>query len=201
MEVRDLDRLVEAVAFRELLRTRSPVAPATLVAAIGGDEAAVGRTIAAVADAGHLRLSAGGDVVGSAGLSVVPSRHQLTVEGERFWTWCAWDAVGILAALGASGLVESRDPRSGRPVEVAFHEGQPDATPAVIFMVELPTFRSAHDEWCPLVNLFESDASARDWAAASGVAGSVVTVAEASARGTRRWGPLVQELASPPPSP
>ena len=191
MEVQDLDRLVEAVAFRELLSTRAPVAPATLVAAIGMDEATVGRTIAAVADAGHLRLSADGDVVGSAGLSVVPSRHLLTVEGERYWTWCAWDAVGILAALGASGLVQSRDPQSGRPVEVAFHDGQPGPTPAVIFMVDLPTYSSAHDEWCPLVNLFESDATAGDWADASGLAGSVVTVAEAASRGARRWGPLV----------
>jgi alkylmercury lyase len=191
MEVRDPSRLVEAAAFRELLRTRAPVGAAALGAAVGMDDAAVGRTIAEVAGAGHLRLSDCGDVVGSAGLSVVPSRHQLTVEGAQFWTWCAWDAVGILAALGASGLVQSRDPRSGRPVEVAFHEGRPGATPAVIFMVDLPAYTSAHDEWCPLVNLFESDASAREWASASGHAGSVLTVAEAASRGATRWGPLL----------
>jgi len=191
MEVGDLDRLVEAAAFRELLRTRSPVATGTLAAVVGVDEAAVRRTVGTVAAAGHVRLSEDGDVVGAAGLSVVPSRHLLTIEGLQFWTWCAWDAVGILAALGASGLVQSRDPRSGRPVEVAFRGGRPGATPAVIFMAELETFTSAHDEWCPLVNLFESETSAQEWGAATGTAGSVLTVAEAASRGAMRWAPLV----------
>jgi len=195
MEVRDLDRLVEAAAFRELLRTEAPAAVGTLASAVGVDEAAIRRATAELATAGHVRLSRAGEVVGSAGLSVVPSRHELTVEGRRFWTWCAWDAVGILAALGASGLVRSRDPRSGRPVEVAFRQGRPDASEAVIFMVDLPAFTSAHDEWCPLVNLFESEASARDWAAGAGVSGEVLAVAEAAARGALRWAPLVEAPA------
>jgi alkylmercury lyase len=196
MEVRDLDRMIEAVAFRALLSTRAPVPMDTLVAALGMDGTAVRRATAAIADAGHLRLADGGDVVGSAGLSVVPSRHELIVDGDRFWTWCAYDAVGILAALGASGLVQSRDPHSGRAVQVAFREGQPGASPAVIFMVELPAYTSAHDEWCPLVNLFESDASAREWAVATGLAGSVLTVAEAASRGAKRWGPLAPTSGS-----
>lgn len=195
MEVRDLDRLVEAAAFRELLRTQAPAATGTLASAVGVEETVIRQATASLATAGHVRLSDVGDVVGSAGLSVVPSRHLLTVEGQRFWTWCAWDAVGILAALGASGLVQSRDPRSGRPVEIAFREGRPDASEHVIFMVELPAFTSAHDEWCPLVNLFESAASARDWAAGSGVAGSVLTIEEAAERGAKRWAPLVEASA------
>jgi hypothetical protein len=195
MKATELDRLIEAAAFRELLRTRTPVAPSALATAVGADQTAVRQASEALARAGHLRLSDSGDVVGSAGLSVVPSRHQLTVEGVRFWTWCAWDAVGILAALGAFGQVLSRDPRTGHPLEVVFRRGRPDATAAVIFMVELPAVGSAYDEWCPLVNLFESDASARDWAEASGVAGSVLTVAEAASRGARTWAPLVDASA------
>lgn len=195
MEVRDLDRVVEAAAFRELLRTQAPASASTLASVTGVEESEIRRTTAALATAGHVRVSDAGDVVGSAGLSVVPSRHLLTIEGQRFWTWCAWDAVGILAALGASGLVQSRDPRSGSAVEVAFQQGRPDASETVLFMVELRTFTSAHDEWCPLVNLFESDASARDWAAASGVDGSVLTIAEAAERGARRWAPLVEAPA------
>jgi alkylmercury lyase len=195
MEGMDLDRLIEAAAFRELLRTRAPAPLSALATAVGMEEAGVRRAAAGLACGGHIRLSDDGDVVGSAGLSVVPSRHELAIGGRQFWTWCAWDAVGILAALRASGVVTSRDPRSGRRLQVVFNDGLPGDTPAVIFMVELTTYTSAHDEWCPLVNLFESDASARAWAAASGRSGSVVTVAEAAARGATRWAPLVTPAA------
>jgi alkylmercury lyase len=197
MKVLDLDEPIEAAAFRQLLRTQAPVTTAALAAALGAQEVAIGQAVAALAHRGHVRLADGGDVVGAAGLSIVRSRHELVIEGRQFWTWCAWDAVGILAALRAAGVVRSRDPQSGRDLEVAFTGGSPETSPAVIFMVELTTFTSAHDEWCPLVNLFETEASARSWIAARGLSGSVLTVAEAAERGARRWGPLVPTPPAP----
>ena len=35
-------------------------------------------------------------VVGSAGLSVRPDRHEIEVEGREFWTWCAYDSLRML---------------------------------------------------------------------------------------------------------
>jgi Alkylmercury lyase len=60
-----------------------------------------------------LRRDERGDIVGVAGLSVVASRHQLWIVGRQFWTWCACDALGILAALKSDGRVISQSPETG----------------------------------------------------------------------------------------
>jgi hypothetical protein len=107
-------------------------------------------------------------VTGSHGLSVTPTRHELLFhedsgEQRHFWTWCAWDAVGILAALEASGQVRSTSPSSGAPVEVTFHRGSlyradPDL---VVFFADADCCGSVVEQWCPLVNFFEHAAPPR----------------------------------------
>src|SRR6266540_1942376 len=75
-------------------------------------------------------------VTGSHGLSVTPTRHELLLEQgqeRRYWTWCAWDTVGILAALDASGRIRSTSPSSGAAIELDFHHGSPRrADPALV---------------------------------------------------------------------
>jgi hypothetical protein len=190
MQVVDPDQVI-AAAFRELLRTRAAVSTTTLAATLGAGEPDIRQAVAGLLGRGRMCVADGGDVVGAAGLSVVPSRHELLLEGHRFWTWCASDALGILGALRASGTVHTRDPQNGRDLRVAVTGGAPDESATVLFMVDLTTFTSTHDEWCPLVNLFESERSARTWVAARGLSGSVLPVAEATSRGALRWARLV----------
>ncbi|MCG6537230.1 MAG: hypothetical protein L7F78_21595, partial [Syntrophales bacterium LBB04] len=49
-----------------------------------------------------------GRVVGSWGLSLVPTDHRLLIRGRNLHTWCAIDAVGIPAGLGEDGSIISR---------------------------------------------------------------------------------------------
>jgi hypothetical protein len=65
---------------------------------------------------------------------VTPTQHELLIDGKHRWTWCAYDAVGILGALEADGRVHSRSPRSGTLIELEFRGGRPDATEAVVFL-------------------------------------------------------------------
>ena len=44
----------------------------------------------------------------------------LYFDGKRRWTWCAYDAVGVLSALGADGIARSTSLFSGQPIEVVF---------------------------------------------------------------------------------
>ena len=63
-------------------------------------------------------------VVGSHGLSLIPTNHQLSVEGRNLFTWCAADAVGIPAALGADAKIISRCFQCNGHIEIVMIKGE-----------------------------------------------------------------------------
>jgi hypothetical protein len=180
------DQALLARAFWLLLDQGRPVEVGALADALQREPAAVAAAVDRLAEAGLTRRDPVGRLLGSHGLSVTPTRHELTVDGTRRWTWCAYDAVGILGALAADGQVRSRSPHSGTPIELGFHGGRPAATEAVVFLAEGPC-RSVIDDWCPLVNLFEDDQAATAWARQHGIAGAARPVAQATRLGTAAW--------------
>ncbi len=73
---------------------------------------------------GRLTLDeAGTAIAGAAGLSLLPSRHTLILNGRQLSTWCAFDAVGIPAGLSADAQVVSQCVACGAPVEVIIASG------------------------------------------------------------------------------
>src|SRR5919108_396666 len=136
------DAALLAAAFWLLLDPGRPVDPRELAAVLRRDPADVATALACLARAGRLRRNPSGQVVGSHGLSIQPTRHELVIDGKQRWTWCAWDAVGILGALGASGQVRSTSPQ-GVLIELGFDAGRPPASEAVVFL--------AADECCDSV--------------------------------------------------
>lgn len=195
-----------AMAFHLLLDDSRPVSPVRLAEALGSQPERVERTLALLDRQGRIRRDQRGAVTGSHGLSLTPTPHELTLEQRsgqerRYWTWCAWDAVGILAALAASGRIRSTSPSSGAPIQLDFHHGSPrQADPdLVVFFADTdcctPTeggdgscaSGSVIDDWCPLVNFFEHAEAAQAWAAAHGVRGTTVPLAEATDQGKAAW--------------
>lgn len=59
-----------------------------------------------------------GQIVGSWGLSFVPTAHRLQIRERTLHTWCAEDAVGIPAALGEDARISSRCHECGVPVTI-----------------------------------------------------------------------------------
>jgi hypothetical protein len=61
--------------------------------------------------------------------SGVPTQHRVEVGGVEYFANCAWDALGVPAALRKPGLVRSRCEQSGEPLELAVGlEGPPPST-------------------------------------------------------------------------
>ena len=56
--------------------------------------------------------------------SVVETQHRVEAAGRSWWANCAWDALGILAALHADGHVESACPDCGERLELELREGE-----------------------------------------------------------------------------
>ncbi|WP_089717443.1 organomercurial lyase [Candidatus Entotheonella palauensis] len=63
-------------------------------------------------------------VVGIYGLSLVTTPHQLNLDGQPLFTWCALDAVGIAAGLAANAVVQASCFRCGEALTIPFRAGQ-----------------------------------------------------------------------------
>ena len=185
---------IRNAAFRSLLSTASPVAASDLAAATGISSKEVADVLEELDKAGRIRRDAGGRVIGSAGLNVTPDRHEIELDGRRFWTWCAYDILGIFGALHASGRATSPSP-DGSTIEVRFEGGRPVSNAAVVFRPDedlIECCANVYEEWCPNSNLFESEAAALRWSRARGLAGHVLALGEASDVAAASWRPLVR---------
>lgn len=67
----------------------------------------------------------------AAPFSAVPTRHRVWAEGRWWHANCAWDAFGVIAALGTDGRVESACPDCGEGVAVAVAGGRAEEVECV----------------------------------------------------------------------
>jgi alkylmercury lyase len=189
--------LVSAAAFRLLLDTGVPVQAERLAAEAALEPGEVEDALRELDARGRVCRDEAGSVVGAAGLSVVPTAHRIEIDGGVRWTWCAMDALGILAALGGGGRIESRSPGSGTPITVQFEDGAPLASDAVLLVPERREYRSLVEELCPLLNLFESRSAGEAWIERSGVPGVLRTLDDAAARYGDHWRGLLRGADAP----
>jgi alkylmercury lyase len=195
MRAEDLHGLVRGEAFRHLLAAGAPTTGQDLAASIGLSADKVGRVLEELDAAGRIRRDEAGRVIASAGLSVVADRHQIDFEGRRFWTWCAYDILGIFGALRATGTAASRSPATEAPITIRFHDGRPEAAGVVLFRPSdslAASCTSVYEEWCPNSNFFEDAASARAWSANHKLEGRVLSLEEASDLATAEWIPVTR---------
>ncbi len=60
--------------------------------------------------------------------SGVPTQHRVTAGGVSYYANCAWDALGIPAALHGSAIVYSRCEQSLEPLELPVSDRGPEAS-------------------------------------------------------------------------
>lgn len=60
--------------------------------------------------------------------SGVPTQHRVTADGVTYHANCAWDALGIPAALHKPATVHSRCEQSMEPLELAISDRGPEAS-------------------------------------------------------------------------
>jgi DNA-binding transcriptional ArsR family regulator len=187
----DIGQQTRAAAFRLLLETGRAVSAAQIAADLNAAPSAVEAELRRLDAAGRIRLSADGHVVGSAGLSVVPAAHELWLGSRRFWTWCAYDVVGIVGTLRADARSLSRSPATGAQIRLQFAAGRPPATPVVVFFPDDGGATRSIDDWCSNANFFETREAALSWSAQRKMEGEVIELDEARRRGQAHWGPLL----------
>jgi hypothetical protein len=60
--------------------------------------------------------------------SGVPTQHVVEVDGVSYYANCAWDALGVPAALRRAGTVHSRCEQSGEPFDLRVRSDGPEAS-------------------------------------------------------------------------
>lgn len=182
----DAAGLLREAGFALLLRDRQPVEVADLASAIGIDPEAAGSAVSSLAQAGWLDLDDSGRVVGAAGLSLATGPHHLTIGETPFRTWCAYDSLGIAAALSVDARVETTCGECGTPISLAFRDGVPERTgPERLWLS-----RGGADlrgSFCTPTVLLCSAAHGAAWSLAHDGHGALLDLAEGARRGGTDW--------------
>jgi len=183
------DRLavdVRELAFGLLLRDKRPVTPGRLAGLVGTDEDRVEATLEALAREGRIDRDAHGRVLGSAGLTLAAGPHTLEIDGHAFTTWCAFDALGIPAALAVNARVETACAVCGRPITVDLRAGRPRGEASARLWLSAGAADMRADFCTPTVLLCSVE-HVRVWAERQAGHGTSLTLDEATEEGARNW--------------
>lgn len=109
----------------------------------------MGEALAALVVTGTATVDEMGQVVAVGGLSIIPAGHELLVDGDAFWTWCAFDGIGILAALGVDALARTRCGHCATRIDVILAAGVPPANSPVVGWLPEGPCGNVQAEYCP----------------------------------------------------
>lgn len=81
-----------------------------------------------------------GEILMAPPFSAVDTPHRAEVAGRVYAANCAWDAFGVVAALGGTGVALTRAGGAGPELRFPVRDGKPEAVPAV-FHYAVPAAR------------------------------------------------------------
>lgn len=177
----------EMAAFQALLRSRERVRVDALSKEKGWVATQVLERLLASQQVGLAHLDEDGCIVGACGLSLIHTNHEMSIEGRKFWAWCALDVLGIFGALHASGFARSVDPSTNCEIVLKFEHGSPQDRNLIICIADTVPGRSIKDGWCCNVNFFNSRSAAEAWMAENTINGSVFLVGNVTAVAREAW--------------
>jgi hypothetical protein len=182
----DAPGMLREIAFGLLLRDRRPVEVADLAAAAGMPLVATQSAVTSLAQGGWLDLDEAGRVTGSAGLSLATGPHTLTLEDAAFRTWCAYDALGIAAALGVDAGIETTCGRCGAAITLSYDDGKPDRRgPEQLWLAD--GGGDLRGSFCTPTVLLCGDEHGAAWEDAQAGSGQLLDLEEGARLGGEAW--------------
>lgn len=182
----DLHERIREAAFALLLAGRRPVSADELARASGTPPAALPAMLDQLAAAGWVDRDGEGRVTGSAGLSLTTGPHRIAIDGTEFRTWCAYDSIGIAAALGADAAIRTECAVCGATITLETQAGQPPPDrPERLWLAAGGT--DLRGDFCDPTVLLCSPEHAAVWAKRMGGRGHAVELAEAARLGAAGW--------------
>lgn len=181
----------------EVLRAGVRPAIEELTKPSGLQQFKVDEIVEAFVSIGRAQLDEEGRISGIVGLTLDPTRHRIQLEGTELFTWCAFDAIGIPAALGSDAVVSTVCRQCGEPIEVEIRGGLTSGHS--LLRGWLPTMdqcASVRTDFCPNANLFCSAEHLDAWRHTAGMPDGLVMDLGALIElggGNRGWGAVNDE--------
>ena len=160
------------------------------------------RAATELVERGRAEIDGHGRVVGVHGLTLRPTRHGFVHAGHFHRTWCAFDSIGIPAALAIDAEARTTCPSCDRALRVPIRRGDPEA-PDLALWLPSPTIRHLLADFCAAADLYCRRAHLERRIDPARTPGEVVDLARAAALGRTAWadiaalGPAL--LGRPPP--
>lgn len=137
----DFDVRVKLAVYGHFARTGTRPSPDDIADSVGADREAVLDAYVRLRAQRVLVLEPDGASIRMAPpFSGVPTQHRVESAGVSYFANCAWDALGVVAALGRPGVVHSRCEQSGEPLRLEIGPGGP-APCDWVFHSEVPASR------------------------------------------------------------
>lgn len=177
---------IRELAFALLLLDRRPIEASALAAHMGVRGEAIRESVDGLAGGGWLDLDDAGRIVGAAGLSLTTGPHGLTIDESPFRTWCAYDSLGIAAALEADARVDTTCGVCAAPIRLTLHGGAPERDgPERLWLADGGV--DLRGSFCTPTVLLCGAEHANAWAVAQGGRGRLLDLVEAARLGGTAW--------------
>lgn len=129
----DFDLQVKLAIYRHIAETTQAPNVPDLAAAVGASAEDVRESYQRLYRNRLLVLEPDGESIRMAPpFSGIETQHQVRVEGKTYFANCAWDALGVVAALRRHGEVLSRCEQTFEPIQFQVGEDGPAPEPCVI---------------------------------------------------------------------
>ncbi|MDA8117774.1 MAG: organomercurial lyase [Actinomycetota bacterium] len=180
---------IRQAAFRAIL-SGIAIDEARVAEITGLDTALVGSTVDRLVAAGIATTDTGPagerSIDGSEGLTVRASKHAISISGSDLHTWCAFDVVGIPAALGLDASGSTRCPTCGGAIELEVRKGE------VVDSGAIGWWPSASggpviEAFCPSASIFCNSEHLDEWRTANQAEGTARTLVELAEAGRETW--------------
>ena len=171
-----------AAGFAALWHGRA-VAPSELLA-VEADEAR--DLVATLAQQGRAEVDEHGRLVGIHGLTLRTTRHWFLHNDRRRHTWCAFDVIGIPAALRLDAVAHTDCPACHAPLTVEITGGRP-AESGVVLWLPAPPAGNLMAEFCATADLYCSAEHLQQRVDTERTPGQLSDLASAVALGCDTW--------------
>lgn len=76
--------------------------------------------------------------------SAIPTPYRVTARGVDYWANCAWDMLGVPAALGADATIHATYATDGAPAELRVDDGKVTGAEGIVHFLQ--PFRTWYDD-------------------------------------------------------
>jgi alkylmercury lyase len=151
-----------------------------------GRPARVRQAAAELARQGRAEVDGDGRLVGVHGLTLRPTRHTFVHAGRTHRTWCAFDAVGIPAALGLDAVAHTTCPACDHALGVPIRRGRPEVSDIVLWLPS-PAIGHLLADFCATADLYCGREHLEQRIEVATKPGEVVDLAAAAELGRTSW--------------